>query len=68
MAFKTVCPKCGKKDQLFVSSGVFYAQGLFLAEDGFAFSDAKQVDTEDEWVECGACGAGFSSQEVTDND
>jgi hypothetical protein len=59
MAFKTQCPKCGVDGELFVSAGKFYTTKMKLCHDGFSFSDAKNVDTEDEWVECHACGMGM---------
>jgi hypothetical protein len=39
-----------------VYSGTFLAMGMPLdAAEGFSFSDAKQVDTSDEWVQCQNC-------------
>ena len=39
-----------------VYSGVFIAMGMPLdAAEGFSFSDAKQVSTEDERVQCQNC-------------
>lgn len=57
--FKTKCPACDE-ERLEISSGIFYAAGMTLAEDGFSFTDAKQVDTEEEIVVCQACGEKFS--------
>jgi uncharacterized protein YbaR (Trm112 family) len=57
--FRTVCPFCGTDGRLTVVSGRFYATGMWLTEDGFAFADAKQLDTEEEEVRCGACGQVF---------
>ncbi len=54
--YHTTCPKCGA-EQLTVVSGSFYAAGMMLHEDGFATMDANEFSTEDEKVECGACGA-----------
>ena len=57
--FKTKCPVCGE-EKLEVSSGVFYAYGMTLTEDGFSFSEAKQINTDKEFVICRACGEEFS--------
>jgi len=51
------CPTCGA-EELWVVAGSFSSR-IPLAPDGFAFCDAKFVDTEDELVECGACAARF---------
>ena len=41
---------------MYVYSGTFSAMGMPLdAVEGFSFSDAKQVDTSDERVQCGYC-------------
>ena len=55
--YNTTCPGCGIPDQLEVYSGRFTCQGMYLVSDGFSFSDAKTVDTEDERVRCTACDA-----------
>ena len=56
--WNTTCIDCGTVDQMNVCSGVFIAEGMPLdAAEGFSFSDAKQVSTEDEWVKCAACGS-----------
>jgi hypothetical protein len=67
--FDCVCPYCGSTD-LCVIAGRFYARGLRLYEDGFDFSEAKQIDTSDEVVECLACCKQFSLRErkETNND
>ena len=54
--WQTTCPDCGVADQMNVYSGVFIAMGMPLdAAEGFSFSDAKQVSTEDERVQCQNC-------------
>lgn len=53
------CPRCGVEDDLWVVRGTF-SGSIPLSEDGFAFVDAERLDTEDEVVRCGACGAEFS--------
>ena len=56
--WQTTCPDCGVADQMNVYSGTFIAMGMPLdAAEGFSFSDAKQVDTEDERVRCTACNS-----------
>ncbi len=57
------CPKCGAEDDLCVVRGTF-SGSIPLREDGFAFADASCVDTEDEVVRCGACGAEFPLSEL----
>jgi hypothetical protein len=63
VSFRTTCPKCKKEGELYVTSGEFYATGMRLAADGFAFQEARHMDTDSEWVECHACGAGFQLAE-----
>jgi hypothetical protein len=53
--YKTTCTECGAEDQLEIHSGHFRATGMRLTPDGFAFADAKQVDTEEEIVRCLNC-------------
>lgn len=55
-SFFPQCPACGGAD-LTVTFGIFFATGMRLAADGFAFIEARQVDTGDEAVTCGTCGA-----------
>lgn len=64
--FKDKCPHC-KQGELEVVSGVFTATGMTLSKDGFAFQEAKQVDTSDEVVQCTnpECGRAFPLAEVT---
>jgi hypothetical protein len=54
--YSTTCLNCGAKDRLEVICGGFMVNGMPLCPDGFSFSDAKGVDTEDEAVRCQACG------------
>lgn len=54
--FRTTCPFCGTDGQLAVMRGYFFATGMYLTADGFAFADAQQIHTEDELVRCDACG------------
>lgn len=58
--YETKCPSCGDANQLEVIGGSFSAQGMYLSEDGFSFTDADQVDTEEETVRCSSCGKMFS--------
>jgi hypothetical protein len=56
--WNTTCPDCGVADRMEVYSGTFIAMRMPLdAAEGFSFSDAKQVDTSDERVQCTACGS-----------
>ena len=56
--WQTTCPDCGVDDRMYVYSGTFSAMGMPLdAVEGFSFSDAKQVDTSDERVQCMACNS-----------
>lgn len=60
------CPKCGAptdRAQLRIVSGTFECQGVFLAEDGFALCDARQLSTDNELVFCGACEKTFPLHE-----
>lgn len=57
--FSTTCIRCGEEDTLEVVSCNATFVGLPLTEDGFAFSDAKQVSTEDEMLRCTACNQFF---------
>ncbi len=57
--YPTWCRECGIDGRLSVVSGTFEAMGMRLGEDGFATADASQFDTDNEIVECGACGAQF---------
>jgi hypothetical protein len=54
----TTCPDCGEEGHLNVYRGTFIALEMRLdAEDGFIFSDAKEVSTEDERVRCTQCNS-----------
>lgn len=64
-AFCTVCPGCDEDGTLSVINGIFRVQGMTLHEDGFAFADAQQVETEAEKVFCSDCGKTFNLSEVT---
>jgi hypothetical protein len=35
--------------------------------DGFSFTDAERIDTEDEVVECGVCGRRFPLGELDED-
>ena len=63
--FKTQCPKCRVEGRLEVRSGIFISHGMTLAADGFSFADAKQVDTQDERVECQSCNAVYVLEDLT---
>jgi hypothetical protein len=54
--FSTTCLGCGKQGHLEVIRGNFTAMGMNLCPDGFAFTDARSVDTCDEYVKCRNCG------------
>lgn len=64
-SFRTTCPKCGVSDQLEVVSGFFSTSGMFLSPDGFAFADAKQVETSSERVRCVVCQSIMFLEELT---
>ena len=66
--FITKCPRCNDEDQLEVTSGIFMANGLRLCSDGFAFSEARGIDTEDEVVTCRECESQFDLTDLTFND
>jgi hypothetical protein len=53
--YKTTCPGCNDSDCLYVIAGSFQAVSMPLKSDGFAFSEAKQIDTEEETVRCKSC-------------
>lgn len=53
--FSTTCIKCGAEDSLYVTKFVTFLTGVPLTPDGFSIGDAKQVNTEDEWVQCSSC-------------
>jgi len=57
------CPGCGAEGDLYVVAGIFSGR-IPLGRDGFAFVDAEWLDTEDEVVECGACGHRFPLVEL----
>ena len=63
--FCATCPLCLVAGDLEVVSGIFRITGMHLNEDGFAFADASQVETEDERVLCRACERTFPLAEVT---
>ena len=64
--FKDKCPHCNA-EELEVISGNFQAYGMKLCKDGFAFADAKQVDTDDENVRCRNCGNEYDLGELTED-
>lgn len=57
VVWRLSCPRCASSD-LWVVAGSF-AGRMRLCADGFTFTDAAWLATEDEQVECGACGAVF---------
>ena len=57
--FSTTCTKCGVVDSLDVILLNAVLLGCPLTPDGFAIGDAKQVDTENEWVQCRECDQSF---------
>lgn len=65
--WSTVCPRCKEDGELFVIAVTLVATGerieMFspLYPDGFEVPvDNDDASTEDELVECNACGARFS--------
>ncbi len=60
----TSCPYCNARHTMYVVGGTFSAMGMALNYDGFAFSDASGVDTDDLEVECEACHRVFPYAEV----
>jgi uncharacterized Zn finger protein len=65
--FNTTCKDCGTDGTLMVVGGKFSAYRMYLSEDGFSFSDAYGVDTEDEKVRCESCGKIRSLSEYTED-
>jgi len=65
--YQTKCPACETEDCLYVISGVFQAD-MHLCSDGFCFTDAKQVDTEDETVKCASCERLFMLDDLYQDD
>jgi hypothetical protein len=63
--FDTTCPKCGENGDIYVVFGRFKAIGLPLSEDGFAFTDAQQMETDHEVCLCCTCQETFPLSEVT---
>ena len=61
--FSTVCPRCGTKDRLFVTSYVAGCRAR-LTPDGFDTTEGFW-GTTDEQVQCDACGAHFTLDAVT---
>jgi len=64
--YKLDCPRCGAVPEtaaLQVIGGEFETSGVYLEPDGFAFSDAKQVNTTEERVRCSVCEAVFDLSE-----
>jgi hypothetical protein len=52
-AYRSNCRACG--GQLYVVSGEFAASPMPLHRDGFSFSEAKNVATENEVIHCSTC-------------
>lgn len=63
-SFCTTCPRCGADGHLMVVR-CSVSTRIPLGADGFAFVDAKFVDTSDEIVRCERCGTEFPLAEVT---
>jgi hypothetical protein len=69
--FKTSCPRCKAEledARLEVVGGTFRASKMWLGEDGFATTDAKTFDTNDEIVYCHACEEQFPLGECLDEE
>lgn len=64
VSFSPSCPYCYAADTLSVTGGTFDATGMQLSADGFAFDDAKQVNTTDVQVHCEACDRTFSADAI----
>lgn len=68
--FRLICPKCGVEPEdakLEVVSGSFRASKMWLQEDGFATTDAKSFDTDEETVYCHACERFFPLGDCLDD-
>lgn len=57
--FSTTCPYCDTANCLEIVFGMFYTTGMRLEPDGFAFSNAKNCDTDEVTVKCLACQVHF---------
>jgi hypothetical protein len=57
-AYRSNCRSCG--GQLYVVSGDFQASPMPLHRDGFSFSEAKHVATENEVIHCSTCDSTLS--------
>jgi hypothetical protein len=55
--WNTTCPDCGAQDHLEVYVGKFHCHGMYLTGDGFAFADAKGIETQNERVRCTQCNS-----------
>lgn len=64
-SYKTTCGSCGSAGLLHVVSGKFRAAQMKLSEDGFSFTAAKQIDTEEETVYCEGCHVEFPLADLT---
>ena len=62
--YQTKCPSCDVEDKMSVVGGVFHAVSMPLHDDGFDFSEAKNVHTEDETICCEGCGRFFSLSDL----
>jgi len=60
------CPGCRAEGDLYVVAGSFSGR-IPLMRDGFSFTDAERIDTEDEVVECGVCGRRFPLGELDED-
>lgn len=52
-SYRSTCRSCG--GQLYVVSGEFESSPMPLHHDGFSFTEAKQVSTENEVIHCSLC-------------
>lgn len=67
--FKTICPKCGARERLFLTSALLVSmQGVRLTEDGFDLYAGENFSTEDEKVICKECGTSFDLGELLESD
>ena len=53
------CVRCGSPEGVRLVSGKFNCSGVTVYKDGFALTDAKQLNTSDEMVHCPACNATY---------
>jgi hypothetical protein len=65
--YSTRCIECTANDTLQVISGNFYCVKMQLAPDGFDFTEAKQLSTDNVILECSTCTTQFELKEYRHN-